>query len=257
MITKSVRYLNKCIAPAGIRLSRLTEHNSWVPPVEATEFDKETIKLVSQFTMTSPARVWALISAVKYIIQNQIPGDFCECGVWRGGSVLAITRTLQSLGIEDRKIYLYDTFEGMSKPDSKDIESFSGVTAKDLLEATPIADGNNVWAYADLEDVKNTLKYTNYPHQNYVFVEGDVIKTLTEVLPEELALLRLDTDWYESTKIELEKLYPVLVEGGVILIDDYGHWEGARTATDDFFTKQDKRPLLMFADYTGRIGIKI
>jgi O-methyltransferase len=87
-------------------------------------------------------------------------------------------------------------------------------------------------------------------------VPGRVEETLAFDLPDQIALLRLDTDWYESTKVSLEQLYPRLVPGGVLIIDDYGHWQGCRKAVDDYFYKTDQKILLQRIDYTGRIGIK-
>jgi predicted O-methyltransferase YrrM len=93
---------------------------------------------------------------------------------------------------------------------------------------------------------------------NCVYVKGDVLKTLKDRgnLPKSISILRLDTDWYDSTRIELEVLYPLLTPGGIIIIDDYGHWSGARSAVDEFFSKQEIKPFFSYIDYTGRVGIK-
>ena len=231
--------------------------NSWAAPVEASQFDSETIDIVSEFTMTSPERIWALISATRYVVTNKIAGDFVECGVWRGGSVLAICRTLKDLGVNDRKIYLYDTFEGMTPPTKEDMVIYSGASALELLENTEVGDGKNVWAYASLEDVKHNLKQSKYPEENFIFIKGDITQTLYETSPSQVSLLRLDTDWYASTKVELEILYPVLNSGGVLIIDDYGHWAGSKKAVDEYFDSINLRPLLNYVDYTGRLGVKI
>jgi predicted O-methyltransferase YrrM len=89
------------------------------------------------------------------------------------------------------------------------------------------------------------------------FVEGDVVQSLKieSNLPESISVLRLDTDWYESTRAELEVLYPRLSPGGVLIIDDYGHWGGAKKAVDEYFRGRPK-PLLQYTDYTGRMGVK-
>jgi len=136
------------------------------------------------------------------------------------------------------------------------VDSVGGVSAAQLLDSTEVADGNNVWCVASLEDVEASLFKTQYSRENLVFIKGDVALTLAENAPEKIALLRLDTDWYESTKAELEILYPKLVPGGVCILDDYGHWKGARKAVDDYFEQLGARPLLMPIDFSGRIFVK-
>jgi hypothetical protein len=115
-------------------------------------------------------------------------------------------------------------------------------------------DGNNVWCVASIEDVRVNVLSTCYPADRFEFVKGDVSQTLLSSVPDQLSLLRLDTDWYESTRISLEVLYPRLSVGGVCILDDYGHWEGARVAVDEFFG--DHRPLMHQIDYSGRIFVK-
>lgn len=89
------------------------------------------------------------------------------------------------------------------------------------------------------------------------FVIGPVEETLITKVPERIALLRLDTDWYESTRAELEYLYPRLVVGGVLIVDDYGHWKGARKAVDEYFAALgNDAPLLNRLDYTGRMAVR-
>ena len=96
---------------------------------------------------------------------------------------------------------------------------------------------------------------TGYPMAQIQFVSGMVEQTLLKQKPEKVALLRLDTDWYESTKCELEQLFPRLVPGAVLIIDDYGHWDGCRRAVDEYFEQHQVRMLLNRIDYTARIGI--
>ena len=101
------------------------------------------------------------------------------------------------------------------------------------------------------------LYATGYPKNNFVFIQGPVETTIpAPSTPKKIALLRLDTDWYQSTYHELTYLYPRLVKGGVIIIDDYGHWPGARKACDKYFKVNNINILLNRIDYTGRIGIK-
>lgn len=239
----------------GLEISRsASAHNRL--PTDATEVEAEMIARIQPLTMTSASRMWALIRATRYVIEQGIPGDFVECGVWRGGSVLTIAETLHQLGVSDRNIWLYDTFSGMTEPTAHDVESNTGVLASDMLAATTVGDGRNVWCVASRGDVEANLRSSAYPFDRYHFVEGDVLETLQVDSPESISLLRLDTDWYASTRRSLEVLYPKLVVGGVCILDDYGHWQGARQAVDEYLRDLPGRPLLMPIDYSGRVFIK-
>jgi len=220
--------------------------------------NKEFMGFYTQFqkyTMTSLERMFSLYQSINYILDNNIEGDFVECGVWRGGSSMMMSLMLKSRNVSDRKIYLYDTFEGMSEPSELD-KTAKGVSATDLMKSEKIDDERSVWCYSSLDNVKNNLYSTGYPMENLIFIQGKVEDTLTKNIPGKLALLRLDTDWYESTKIELEVLYPLLVEKGVLIIDDFGHWEGAKKAVLEYFKSSNNHPLLHRIDYTGRLMIK-
>lgn len=209
----------------------------------------------SDYTMTSLERMYSLYQSLNYIIDNNIPGDLVECGVWKGGSSRMMALLLKERGVTNRKLHLYDTFEGMSEPSEFDT-SFRGDAADKLL-AKEKKNGSkeSIWCYAPLEEVRENLYSTGYPKENIVFVKGKVEDTLSLNMPGKLALLRLDTDWYESTKIELELLYPLLVEKGVLIIDDFGHWDGAKKAVVEYFEKTNYL-FLHRIDYTGRLMIK-
>jgi hypothetical protein len=125
-----------------------------------------------------------------------------------------------------------------------------------MLDTTQVGDGNNVWCVASQDDVERNLRLTDYPIDQFNFVRGDVAQTLKTQTPEQIAILRLDTDWYESTKVGLEVLYPRLVTGGVCIFDDYGHWQGARTAVDEYFAERGLRPFMHPIDFSGRVFVK-
>lgn len=213
----------------------------------------EVYETVKPFTMTSLERIVSVIQATKYIIANGIEGDFVECGVWQGGSMMAACLTLLNLGISDRRFYLYDTFEGMSEPTVEDVQ-YDGKQAAALMDAAKT--GTDNWCYADLESVTRNLKSTGYPMENIHLIKGKVEDTIPKTLPSQIAMLRLDTDWYESTRHELTHLYPNLVKNGILIIDDYGHWKGSKQATDEYFEKLAFKPFLQRVDYTGRIALK-
>jgi len=163
----------------------------------------------------------------------------------------AIARTLVQLQDVKRDLYLFDTFEGMSEPTTNDSD-YSGKQASELL----LDDPGFRCADAPLEFVKGVLLETGYPKERTHFVKGKVEEAIPASAPDSIALLRLDTDWYESTKHELVHLFPRLSHNGVIIIDDYGHWKGSRQACDEYFAENRIPILLNRIDYTGRIALK-
>lgn len=215
----------------------------------------DIIRLVQPYTMTSPERLNSIINAVQYITNNSIGGTVVECGVWKGGSMMAVAYMLQELSDIQRDLYLFDTFEGMTPPTDKDVAHFN-VDAKTLLKSEDEGKREIYRCYASLEEVRNNLYSTNYPSTKVSFIQGKVEDTIPDQAPEKIALLRLDTDWYESTRHELEHLFPRLVPGGVIIIDDYGYWKGCKQATDEYIETHKIPLLLNRIDSTGRIGIK-
>ena len=228
------------------------------PPREQTtppDFRDEEISIIREvrpWTMTSVERIYALIQAVRYISANSISGAIVECGVWKGGSMAAIARTLLQMQDVTRDLYLFDTFEGMTPPSPKDVD-YSGRQAAEVL----LEDPGYRCADAPLEQVKEMLYASGYPNERFRFVKGRVEESIPASAPEKISLLRLDTDWYASTKHELVHLFPRLVRGGVLIIDDYGHWRGSRQACDEYF-EQNRVPILLNRiDYTGRIGLKL
>jgi O-methyltransferase len=214
--------------------------------------DKTFIGIFNQckdFSTCSIEPMYNLYKSVEYVVKNNIPGDFVECGVFKGGSAMMMAYTLKQLGDTDRKIYLYDTFEGMSEPTVHDFDLI-GETAENLL-----ARGEAI-CYSPIEEVRQNFEKTNYPNNQVFFTKGKVEETIPATIPLKIALLRLDTDWYESTYHELVHLYPLLEKKGVLIIDDYGHWAGARKAVDQYFKEKKINLLLNRIDYTVRSAIK-
>ena len=226
---------------------------------DSTVSQRNIIEAVTPYTMTSPERILARCDAVDYVCQNKIAGDIVECGVWKGGSMAAVARTLRELGTTDRTLWMYDTFDGMSEPTENDVD-LHGRAADQMLAQADEANAeshDSIWCRCSLEKVKGTLKDTGYSESQLRFVKGKVEDTLPKESPDQIAILRLDTDWYESTRCELEILFPKLVPGGVLIIDDYGHWQGCRKAVDEHFSANNVRMFLHRVDYTGRLGIKL
>ena len=224
---------------------------------EATKFEKELFNSICpEYTMTSPERIFALMKSINFIKNNNVEGDFVECGVWRGGNLILFQKFIEKYNL-NKKIYAYDTFEGMSEPEKID-ETFKGESSLYLLNKLKKKKVNRkeniLIADCSLEQVEqNFKKFTN--KNNLISIKGDVEKTLNvkENLPNKISILRLDTDWYSSTKKELEILFPLLEKNGVLIIDDYGFWKGARKAVDEYF--ENKNVTIFKIDFTGRMII--
>lgn len=222
------------------------------PALEDPDFHKVLIPS-KPFTLTSIERMYALHSAVKYIIQANIAGDVVECGVWRGGSCMNMALTFLHQGEQNRVIYMFDTYEGMTDPEAVDVDIL-GRSATRLL-TTP-AECESTKCVASLDLVQENMKSTGYSMEKIRFIKGDVAASIPTQAPHQIALLRLDTDWYASTKHELDYLYPRLTAGGILIIDDYGHWGGAKKATDEYFAKVDPAVFMHRIDYSGRLIVK-
>jgi hypothetical protein len=222
-------------------------------PLDFEESDVELCRRVAPYTMTTPPRLYALVRAVEYLHARDVPGALVECGVWRGGSMMAVALTLLRLGAADRDLYLFDTFAGMTEPTPEDVKH-TGEHAADLLARD--SRDSDTWAIASLDEVRAAVLGTGYPVERVHFVEGRVEDTVPVRAPDEIALLRLDTDWYASTKHELVHLFPRLARGGVLILDDYGYWQGARQAIDEYIAENEVTILLNRIDNNARIAIK-
>lgn len=243
--------LNRLARGLGYRLTPLEAE---LPPdIAADEAFMELYRQVRPHTMTSAERLYALYQSVRYVVGKGLEGDFVECGVWRGGSCMMMALTLRQMGAEGRRIHLYDTFEGMSEP-TEDDRQLSGESADRLLAQEDPTDPYSIWCASGIEEVRTNLLSTGLPPQTFVLNKGKVEDTIPSHMPGRIALLRLDTDWYESTRHELLHLYPLLEPGGILIIDDFGHWEGAKKAVVEYFA--DRPVLLNRIDYTGRCLVK-
>jgi O-methyltransferase len=246
------RAVRRVLRRLGYKISRLD--SPWPRDFQQPQID--LCREVAPYTMTSPEAVSVLADAVRHIVSTEVPGAIVECGVWKGGSMMVVARTLIDLGRTDIDLYLFDTFEGMVEPDQKDVD-WRGWAAEDLLAREANKDESLVWARAPLQHVQHAMRAVPYPASKIHFVKGRVEDTLPDRAPEEIALLRLDTDWYESTKHELIHLYPKLAPGGVLIIDDYGWWRGSGQATDEYFAANGPAPLLVRIDDSGvRLAVK-
>lgn len=248
------KLLRACLKRAGYEVIRFD------PELDYDDFDLRAeaeelgiMQRVGPYTMTSRSRISALCRAVEFVVQHDIPGDIVECGVWKGGSMMAAALRLQQLGDQQRKIYLYDTFEGMTAPTVVD-EDNRGRSATERMKAEGTG---GFWFREPQEEVRRNLLSTGIDESRLVFIRGPVEQTIPAQIPEQISILRLDTDWYESTKHELEHLYPKLSVGGTLILDDYGYWRGSRKAVDEYIEKHRLKLLLHRIDHSSRACVKI
>ncbi len=206
---------------------------------------------VEPFTMTSLSRVFALIAAAEHVSGKGVQGAVVECGVWKGGSTMAALLALARLKDFSREVWLYDTFEGMAAPTRQD-----GDEHTQLFTSYARDDGGSDWCRAEIGEVVTNIESCGYPMEKVKFVKGRVEDTIPGNLPDRISVLRLDTDWYESTKHELEHLYPRLASGGILIIDDYGAFAGVKQAVDEYFAAQKIDSFLHRIDTTGRLLVK-
>jgi hypothetical protein len=229
---------------------RRPDNTGLFPP----DFDQPTIEIyasVRPFTMTTPERVFSLIRAVEYILKNSIPGSLVECGVWKGGSMMAMALSLLRGNQKERDLFLYDTYQGMTQPGEHDSQ---GVRTEWEKNQTP---DHNKWAYASLDEVKGNMASTGYPPDRIHYIMGRVEDTLPVSVPDAISILRLDTDFYESTKHELQHLFPRLSRGGVLIVDDYGSFRGSQRAVEEYIQENHISLLLNRIDSDSRIAVKI
>lgn len=252
MKNRLVRMVKRIARSFGVDVIR------YRPGVYPSDFDSSIealIREVKPYTLTSPERIFALREAVRYLTRFKIQGAIVECGVWKGGSMMAVAQTLRELGDSDRDLYLFDTFEGMDAPGATDI-TVLGTPAIDLLSTESRDDPRSVWCVAALAQVRDAMARTGYPENRIRYVQGRVEETIPASAPDQIALLRLDTDWYSSTDHALKNLFPRLCAGGVLIIDDYGHWQGARQAVDEYLARLSIPLYLSRIDYSARLAIK-
>jgi O-methyltransferase len=215
----------------------------------------ETMRAVRPHTLLGPDKLFSLIQAVRHVVRHDVPGDLVECGVFRGGAVMAAALTLRQLGVHDRRLWLYDTFSGMPRPTEKDVAAAGGPDPRAEFERLETGADSADWVRASLDEVRRNIARVPYPQGLFEFVEGKVEDTLPGRLPERVCLLRLDTDWYESTRAEMEHLVPRLSRGGVLIVDDYYNWPGNRQAVDEYL-EREKIPLFLVKVVRSAVGVR-
>ena len=228
--------------------------SSQYPEVNRDELDFISLVHSNSMTMTSFESTITLALACKYIAENDIEGEFVEAGVWRGGSSIIAKTFLTG----NRNFYLFDTFKGMTEPTLHDyrVGQEPSDSARELWKRMQKVE-HNEWVYASKEEVRANFKRFNLWDGTIKLIEGNVLETLKfGPLPKKISLLRLDTDFYDSTLFELEVLWPLLTKGGVLILDDYGHWDGARRAVDEYFSAKQRILKIPIAGGGGRLVLK-
>jgi O-methyltransferase len=256
--------LKKAITKVSRRLGREKEHAERAPNISHyIDIPDEQQRLIDQIvsrqlSMCTYNNLASTVFACRYALQRNIAGAFVECGVWRGGNSILAASVFREAE-PPRSVFLFDTFAGMNEPTEHDTRASDGSSALPKYEATK-SETHSDWCFASLDAVRSNFGECGVGLQRVHCVQGPVESTLAEeavlqaIENERIAVLRLDTDWYESTRVELEVLWPLLRPGGICIIDDYGYWSGARKAVDEFFAKDT--PFLHPIDNSARLIIK-
>lgn len=192
---------------------------------------------VRPYTMCSYARLRGLYRGIRAVVRDGIPGDAVECGTARGGGAALLSLAVRDLG-DTRRVWAFDTFEGLPLPTAND---------PDYDAAVQHVEG----CRGEIDQVAELMTQLGVGDR-VTLVKGLFQDTLPRADLRSIALLHLDGDWYDSVKFCLDRLYDRVSPGGVIQIDDFGHWEGARKATLDFFSQRELKVRLVYLDYTGR-----
>lgn len=226
------------------------------PELSVEEIDAIRDIKKNNLTMGSIEKLIDTALACKYILNKNIDGDFVECGVWRGGHSILAKKILE-LNNSNKKVWMFDTFSGMTEPTEVD-KKFSSKDKAIKKYTETLNNDFSRWCYSSIEEVKDNCKKASLNLTGINFIKGDILDKLENTkLPNKISFLRLDTDWYESTKKELEYLYPLLVKHGVITIDDYGSWEGSKKAVDEYFLKNNIHLFLQAVTHSQRTAIKV
>lgn len=253
---------NSILGRAGVRIIRIRRRgDEKLPSYIDSDFVESYRKYVHDSVVPWEGMYDAFLAAT-HIAKSGTPGDIVECGVFRGGVVALMRDTIlrTEKTMTGRNFWLFDTFDGMPKPGPKDFKIGRDRNAplKKYERSTSAGGaGGSGWVRSELWEVENTVRRSGAGLANTIFVQGMVEETLRgELLPDKIALLRLDTDFYESTKIELEVLLPRLSVGGVLIVDDYGDWAGSRDAVHETFLDLNNFAMFINHRYGALVAVK-
>jgi len=222
--------------------------------VEMDTNSELSINTSSEYTFKSKLEMWTVVCCLRNIVNQKIDGDIVETGVWKGGTLILVKKILEDCNVK-KKIIGFDTFEeGFQKPGELDKKIRYGFKEKGNLY-------NKTFNYKKFETSSLTNTLSNIRKnckdvEELYLIKGKIEDTLEKENIKKISLLMLDTDYYESTKFALEKLYDKVSQNGIIYIDDYGNWKGAKQAVDEFFKKKKINPFLIRTSSASRIFIK-
>lgn len=260
-MSKFKSVLKRVLETQGYIIAKQIKKSGGGLPLELTKDEGEIIEdvLDNKLTMVPVEGLVCTLLSVKYVLENDIKGDFVECGVWRGGNAIIAAQMIKKYE-SSKHCWLFDTFSGMTAPSKVDTPTRGNFSVHEYYNSQSKkikGEEINLWCYASKEEVSKNFFDRNLLHENIHFVKGDVLTTLKKNFqPNEISVLRLDTDWYESTKVELETLWPKIVTGGCLIVDDYGYWTGSKKAVDEYFKSLQYKPLLNVINKNIRIGVK-
>lgn len=199
------------------------------------KYHPKDITFPLNYSMTNPVRMKHLHRAVYEV--KDIEGDLVEIGVCRGGSSMCMALSSLRNSSNLRDIRLLDTYAGMTIPCDLDYKpNRKGPLSVLLKWRENQTESHNNWCYGSLDEVKINMARTKYPEQYIHYYKSDITK-YEGFIPEKIALLRIDVDFYHATLAALQKFYPRLQTGGILIMDDYNAWNGAKKAWVDFCTE--------------------
>lgn len=246
--------INKVLSRFGYSI---VKPENWRPKnnFERLNLPAEVEHHVRNNSMLSEIRLKNIVDISSYLLQNNIYGDFVECGVWKGGSVALMAYIMKEQD-KKRMLHLFDAFDDICEPDAnvdgeRAIELVGGKeNAQGRLQAVKgVYDykgghGNDVEAYTLITEKIDYDKKFVKVHKGWF--QDTLPMAKNEI--DKIALLRLDGDWYSSTKVCLENLYDKVVNNGIIIIDDYGAYEGCKKAVDEFLNERNLTPFMINVD---------
>lgn len=259
------KFLNAMLQPFGYKIIRRAANST-----SGYDFETEArqkIPLVRDCTMVSFECLVTLYQQVRHCELNNIPGCYVECGVWKGGAAGLMALGNLAYGSSRRPIHLFDAFDDICEPDAAidgeralaEVEQMAGVDRSELSGKLRPLKGvyDSRGGAGSVDQIDSFMRHVvGYDTDRLHYHVGWFQDTLPAAQTGQIAILRLDGDWYASTKVCLEHLYERVVPGGFVIIDDYGAYDGCRKAVDEFMQGNSIRAYLNHVNVDCRYWIK-